>query len=110
MHKTHSILKETINMNEGLHFIYPTSFNKWYTYRTRNLTGFSDVYRIKEGLRHRRKYYIQYNKKSNVQALREVLEQIKRNNPSINYTYKIKEVPEDKFFNCIILTTCYTTK
>lgn len=110
MHKTHLILKEAVQKSKGLQFIHPTSFNKWYTYRTRNLTGFSDVYRTNEGLKHRRKYYIQYNKKSNVQALREVLELIKRDNVSINYTYKIKEVPEDRFFNCIILTTCYTTE
>ena len=110
MHTTHSILKEAVQKSNGLQFIHPTSFTKWYTYRTRNLTGFSDVYLIKGGLKHRRKYYIQYNNKSNVQALREVLELIKRDNVSIDYTYKIKEVPEDRFFNCIILTTCYTTK
>ena len=57
MHKTHLILKEAVQKSKGLQFIHPTSFNNWYTYRTRNLTGFSDVYRTNEGLKHRRKYY-----------------------------------------------------
>ena len=79
--------------NSGLHFISPCTpylLSSWC--RNSYKSGFSDTYKVRNGTRHRRKYYMHYGSEANIKALDAYLNDIKQQEAKSNFNYKIEIV------------------
>lgn len=68
-------------------------------------SGFSDTYKVRYGVRHRRKYYIRFRNENAVNDLKNYLDEIKYYNRDIDYCWNVVRIRD---YNILELTTKYT--
>lgn len=95
--------------NSGLKFIQPTNPYKYsHWLHSYGLSGFSDTYKVGNSIRHRRKYFMHYDKEGNIKSLETCLNNIQEQEAERNFNYKIEIVKNQ--YHVIRITTYYDTE